>query len=116
MSETWYFDATESNAHADIGQLYPTRDHPDLADAEQVRPITDPDPTIPRVTDDENDDGGQSGEDDDSGFDYESFAGQHWRTRVSQIESGDVDDHLSTIAEQTGSDTVAEAVEKRRNE
>jgi hypothetical protein len=109
MSETWYFDATESNAHADIDVLYPSKDHPDLADAEQVRPITDPDPTIPRVGGDENDGGG-------GGFDYETFADQHWRTRVSQIESGDVDDHLDTIAEQTGSDTVAEAVEDRRTQ
>lgn len=105
MPDVWYYDATDSPKHEDAETVYPTPDHPELQGAGIVRQMH----TVPSGVEK------CGGDDSDSDeFDHGAFADQHWKTRVSQIESGKVDDHLATIIEQTQSETVKDAARARQ--
>lgn len=47
---------------------------------------------------------------------YEEFAELGYQDRVDAVDAGDVDEHLSRILEEDGSENVREAVQKRREE
>jgi len=113
MPDQWYYDASESPRHADAEVVYPDPDHPELQDARIVRAML----TVPSGVEKHGGDGdGDEFSDPDEGFDYKAFADQHWRTRVSQIESGEMDAHLDTILTLTSSDAVSDAIAERRTD
>lgn len=98
---TYYYDADDSTAHADIDTVYPEQDHPELSDVQRVNGVLE----VP-------DGATVYGE----GFDVERFGEQDYRTRAEQVREGEVDDHLDAIEAAETADTVLTAIEDRREE
>ena len=107
MSDTLYYYADDGGSRADCDAVYLDADHSDLADADRVR-ATRHKPDGADVIG-----GGFGDEPDGDTLTYDEFSDEHWRTRVSIVESGEADHLLDAILEQTGSETVREAAARQ---
>jgi hypothetical protein len=69
-----------------------------------------------RVTTDAEDAGGGDSGDEAADLDAEAWLDQDYQTRADRVRDGDVDGHLTPIADAETSQTVQDAVDDRRDE